>query len=173
MLTRRGFIITAVSLLAAPAIVRASSLMPISVQPPVPPSPYYLTNFDEPTWIGGYEPLPTLNDTRLRIVGKMEPGPPQQLRYNWNRHLVDTRDNPALDDAIAKAFRGETIPPRDRIAEARKAREDRWQEWLRLRDERFRRAEAAFERDRHTQNQEAAVEMSLLKRHHFRIRMGD
>ena len=69
-----------------------------------PPNPYYLTNFDVPRWVEGYEKLPwhprsmwageDPNDHRpfepLRVIGELQ----------------RTSNNPALDAAIDKALKG-------------------------------------------------------------------
>lgn len=54
-MNRRGFLSGALGFLAAPAIVRASSLMPVSVQPLMIETGPYIICFDQPvliTWGG-------------------------------------------------------------------------------------------------------------------------
>jgi len=51
MTTRRGFLLGAVGFLAAPAIVRATSIMPVKATPPVAPSCMWVAD-EHSYWVG-------------------------------------------------------------------------------------------------------------------------
>lgn len=72
--SRRTFLRTFASLLAAPAIVKASSLMPVSVfdSSIIPPDFYYRTQFDDVVYWSGYEAIPVdrvMQGEPVRIIG--------------------------------------------------------------------------------------------------------
>lgn len=126
MTTRRQFLtglgVGAVALLAAPAIVRTSSLMPVkSIVLADPAGMFDLTNYDGVFWYRGYEPSPGMD----WIFPRCDPGgnwmPPEPVRIvkrmteaDWAPNPFGRRgersimDAPGLDRAIEFAMKSTT-----------------------------------------------------------------